>query len=100
METGCGAIPHYLALFGETLPHKVVAVVTGSDLSRITPRLRLPAIKKKKRRKVYDGMGRCGPDTDLPRGRAQDSQSLAGIITQAFSKRLWLGHLQLLYRLV
>ena len=32
--------------------------------------------------------------------RAQDSRSLAGIITQAFSKRLWLGHLQLLYRLV
>ena len=50
METGCGAIPHYLALFGETLPHKVVAVVTGSDLSRITPRLRLPAIKKERKK--------------------------------------------------
>ena len=39
----------------------------------------------------------CAAD---PRGRAQDSRSLAGIITQAFSKRLWLGHLQLLYLLV
>ena len=45
-------------------------------------------------------LGLTLPATVPPRGRAQDSRSLAGIITQAFSKRLWLGHLQLLYRLV